>query len=190
MMTLIFPFAGARGGLFHSGAALQPFFWAGAPLGLKKFIDWGVKKRSWDYKQARLIFSAGFILFAITLSGFSFYQKVIGTDSETLVWEMSESHYRKIENALIDLGAMPEEIVMVKNPPGYYVTNNRNSIVIPDGDIQTLTEVAKRYKAKYVVLEKDHSNGLNPLYLSPAKYQYQLKYVDKIDDTLVFITLQ
>jgi hypothetical protein len=33
IMTVVFPFAGARGGFFHSGAALQPLFWALAPAG-------------------------------------------------------------------------------------------------------------------------------------------------------------
>ena len=33
-MTLIFTFAGDRGGLFHSTGALLPFFYAAAPIGL------------------------------------------------------------------------------------------------------------------------------------------------------------
>ena len=33
-MTLVFTFAGDRGGLFHSTGALLPFFYAAAPLGL------------------------------------------------------------------------------------------------------------------------------------------------------------
>ena len=51
-MTVAFPFAGARGGFFHSGAALQPVWWALAPLGLDRAIEWGSRKRGWDAAQA------------------------------------------------------------------------------------------------------------------------------------------
>ena len=36
VMTIVFPFAGARGGFFHSGAALQTVWWVLAPLGLAR----------------------------------------------------------------------------------------------------------------------------------------------------------
>lgn len=37
-MTVLFPFAGARGGFYHSGAALQTVWWALAPVGLERII--------------------------------------------------------------------------------------------------------------------------------------------------------
>jgi hypothetical protein len=39
VMTILFPFQGARGGFFHSGATLQPLFWALVPAGLMAFIN-------------------------------------------------------------------------------------------------------------------------------------------------------
>ncbi len=38
VMTVIFPFAGARGGFFHSGSAVQPMWWVLAPAGLDRAI--------------------------------------------------------------------------------------------------------------------------------------------------------
>jgi hypothetical protein len=46
VMTVIFPFQGARGGFFHSGAALQPFFWVMVPVGLEAFLGWGAQRYS------------------------------------------------------------------------------------------------------------------------------------------------
>ena len=39
-MTLVFAFPGARGGLFHSGAAVYPFMAALAAVGLDRGVDW------------------------------------------------------------------------------------------------------------------------------------------------------
>ncbi|HEX7975434.1 MAG TPA: hypothetical protein VF498_13585, partial [Anaerolineales bacterium] len=44
-LTLAFPYQGARGGFFHSGAAVQPLIWALVPVGLEAFIGWGQRRR-------------------------------------------------------------------------------------------------------------------------------------------------
>ena len=53
IMTFLFPFQGARGGFFHSGAALQPLFWAAVPAGLEVFIAWGVKVRRLEARSGK-----------------------------------------------------------------------------------------------------------------------------------------
>ncbi len=70
IMTFLFPFQGARGGFFHSGAALQPLFWAAVPAGLEVFIAWGIKVRGWKRDQARIIFGSGFLLLSALLTIF------------------------------------------------------------------------------------------------------------------------
>jgi len=56
LMSIIFPFAGARGGFFHSGSALQPMWWALAPIGLVSLVEWVGKKRAWKIEQASQFF--------------------------------------------------------------------------------------------------------------------------------------
>jgi hypothetical protein len=41
IMSIVFPFAGARGGFFHSGAAIQPLFWSVFPVGFSSSIQCG-----------------------------------------------------------------------------------------------------------------------------------------------------
>jgi hypothetical protein len=50
-MTLVFPYQGARGGFFHSGAALQPLR-AFSPVGLEACLAWAGRLRSWNIPQA------------------------------------------------------------------------------------------------------------------------------------------
>lgn len=167
MMTLVFPFAGARGGFFHSGAALQPLFWALAPAGLERFIAWGTRVRGWKKQQARIVFSGAVIILVISLSLFIVREQVIGWGSGVRSWDASRQTYIQLEQKLQDLGAAPNDIVMVNNPPGYYLASGRQAIVIPDGGPKSLLAAAKRYRARYVLLENNHPRALNPLYINP-----------------------
>src|SRR3989304_8201976 len=65
VMSFIFPYAGPRGGFFHSSAALMPLFFALAPEGLEAFVDLGVRTRGWLAGRAsRLFFVASLALAA------------------------------------------------------------------------------------------------------------------------------
>jgi len=185
-MTLLFPYAGARGGLFHSGAALQPLFWVGAPIGLGYFINWGVDRRRWKAKHASWFFNTAIVAFSFTLSGFFFYQRVIGFEPGEMKWDAPYIHYQNLEEELLKLGASREEIVLVKNPPGYFIGNSRKAIVIPDGDITTILSVADRYWASYVLLEQDHVLGLDNLYQSPINFHTRLHYLGNKGNSLIF----
>ena len=59
-MTLVFAFPGARGGLFHSGAAVLPFVCAAAVIGLDSAVDWAAaRRRHWNGQQAKQVFGVG-----------------------------------------------------------------------------------------------------------------------------------
>ena len=50
-MTLAFPFAGARGGFFHSAAAFQPVWWVLAPVGFDRAVEWTSRNRGWKVER-------------------------------------------------------------------------------------------------------------------------------------------
>jgi hypothetical protein len=166
-MTLIFPYAGARGGFFHAGAALQPLFWALTPVGLARFVTWGANTRGWHVKRATRVFGVGLLVLACLLSIFVLGERVIGWGQANPPWGSSYEYYGRLETELQRLGASPDDLVLVNNPPGYYLASQRQAIVIPDGDIQALLAAATRYQASYVLLEPDHPRGLSELYKFP-----------------------
>jgi hypothetical protein len=186
-MTVIFPHQGWRGGFFHSGAALQPLLWAAVPVGLEAMIAWGVRVRGWKGRQAAAVFSAGLVGLAVLTTGIVFRGRVIGSGSlSDPGWDQSDVSYRQLGWALESLGSNPEDIVAVNNPAGYYAATARPAIVIPDGTVDTLLAAARRYEARYVLLETNHPAGLEELYERPAD-RPGLHFLKTIDGTHIFV---
>ncbi|RME87725.1 MAG: hypothetical protein D6770_08665 [Anaerolineae bacterium] len=186
VMTFIFPFAGARGGFFHSGAALQPLWWALAPLGLERFIAWGTRRRGWAEGQARRVFQGGLIALVALLTIVIAYGRVVGPEPLKPQWDAGERLYRRVEERLRSLGAPPEVPIVVSNPPGYYLASGRPAIALPDGDVETLQAVAARYGARYVLLDpRSTPRGLASLLEDPATAP-GLRYLDTLEEVVLF----
>ncbi len=164
VMTVIFPFAGARGGFYHSGAAFQPMFWVLSTEGLEQLIYWGVKNRHWVYDQAWNFLGTGVVIISIILTGFLIINRVVGLDYPPNKWDRDWNRYQEIERELSDLNIPKDSTILINNPPLYYAANRRPSIVIPDGDIDSTLHVADQYQATILVLEENHPDGLDSLF--------------------------
>lgn len=162
-MNLVFPLAGGRGGFFHSGAALQPLFWALAPVGLDTFIAWGERRRGWRGGQARAVFSAGLVGLALLLTVLLVSGRVQGGQ-----WGEPQGGYVRLEGVLQAQGARPEDVVMVNNAPGYFIASSRPAISIPYADLDGVLAAAQRYGARYLILEIDQILGARDLYTHPS----------------------
>ena len=190
-MSLVFPYAGPYGGFFHSGAALQPLLWALAPVGLEVAVKWVARQRRWQRGGQVLRFMA--VLLGITgvlLSGGLYYARVIGSEGkpdrpETWAWQQGAAHYREVEAELTRQGARPGQVVLVNNPPGYYLVSGRPAIVIPYGDEQILLRAARHYQADYLVLEKTNPVPLVDLYLR-RREPSELEYLGRIGTTALY----
>ncbi|MEN8172681.1 MAG: hypothetical protein ABFS03_07340 [Chloroflexota bacterium] len=185
VMTVVFPFAGARGGFFHSGAALQALMWALVPEGLRSFLRWGQQVRSWQKNQAKTFFKIAIICFAMIFSLFLGYNRIIGDSLVNPEWNRQYEKYTHIESALQEMGADSNDVVMVNNPPGFFAASARPSVAIPNGDIETSLNVARRYEIDYILLEFNHPNGLDQLYEKPIDFP-GLRYIWSDGDTHIF----
>jgi 4-amino-4-deoxy-L-arabinose transferase-like glycosyltransferase len=166
-MTLVFTFAGDRGGLFHSTSALLPFFYAAAPPGLDAIIDWiARRRRTWRADRAKQIFSAACVGYAVLLS-FSIYRgRVIGPDWGAPIWNQAGEVDQTIGRWLADRGVV-DPIVLVNNPPGFTYHTGLRSIVIPYGGVDDLIKAARQFGARWLVLDANRPEPMASLYNNP-----------------------
>jgi hypothetical protein len=188
VMTVPFPFAGARGGFFHSASAVQPLFYAVVPPGLDAFIDWASRRRNWRPAQASNFFSLAIVLLVIALSVYIVFQRVIGADWHQPAWSESQRVYTRLGGELTALGAGAQEVILVNNPTGFHLATGWAAISIPDGGLDSLLGVAVHFGAGYVILEADHPDGLDSLYQQPAD-QPGLRYLKSVDGAHFFEVL-
>jgi len=163
VMTIIFPFAGSRGSFFHAGAAFQPFWWVAAPVGLDMVISSARKRGQFADKNAPYIFQGILVLLAIFMTGYLVNFRVVANG-----WAQDDYIYPFVERMFVENGISPVDIVIVRNPPGYFIASRRPSVALPFGDESTILAVAERYNARYLVIEKEGTfEAIQDLYDDP-----------------------
>jgi hypothetical protein len=167
IMTIIFPYQGARGGFFHTGAALQPFIWVLVPVGFQEFILWGQRIRNWNINQSGKIFKVSLICLTFMISLVVIKSRVIGVSSGNPSWGWSNYIYQQVDQYLESQNIQKDDIVMVNNPPGYYVASGHTAIVIPNEDENIVLDVSRRYRASYLLIESNHPYSLDGLFRVP-----------------------
>jgi hypothetical protein len=178
VMTVIFPFAGARGGFFHSGSAVQPVWWVLAPVGLERAVA-AARKRKLFTPQAFTIFQGALVALVILMTGAILAIRVLPG------WGEGEQNYPKVEAFLQSQGIGPQDLVMVRNPPGYYLMTGRPAIVVPFGSEATIVAAASRYGAKYLAIEAAGAAGpIDAVYKNQSSER--LRYLGNVDGTHIF----
>ncbi len=161
-MTLVFAFPGARGGLFHSGAALLPFIYGVALVGLDSAVDWiAARRRRWQAAAAKRFFGLGLVGLAVLLSGFIYYGRVLKDNA----WNRADAVYPAVAAWVAQHN--PAAIVMIGNPPAYRYHGGGLSVVVPNENIETTLQAARQFNVAYLVLDYNHPAPLNPLYRQP-----------------------
>jgi len=154
VMSVIFPFAGVRGSFFHAGAAFQPLWWALTPLGLEALLVWVRKRGQFTDQHAPVVFQGLLVVLMIAFTAYLVDLRVVSTG-----WAQDDVIYASVEEKFQENGISPMDVVIVRNPPGYYVRTRRSAVLLPYGDESSVLAVAKQFKAAYLVLEKTNSLG-------------------------------
>jgi uncharacterized membrane protein len=152
VMTVALPAVGARGGWFHAGAGFQALWWCLAPLGLERVVA-GARKRQLFTAQAQYVFGIALVCIAAIMTAYILWVRVLPG------WGEGEDQYPAVDRRLVASGARPGDIVMVRNPPGYYIMTGRPAIAIPYADSATMLQVARRYGADFLAIEQVGAAG-------------------------------
>ncbi|HAE58709.1 MAG TPA: hypothetical protein DCG54_04155 [Anaerolineae bacterium] len=126
----------------------MPLGWAIAPIGLEAAVA-AARRRNWFTPQAQRIFRV--ILFAanLILTLPLVHERVVSSE-----WDLPEQTFRQVEAGLVQAGAGPGDVVMVTNPPGYYLASGRAAVASPDAEIEQVFEAARIYGVRYLILER------------------------------------
>ncbi len=180
VMTFAFPFAGPRGAFFHAGAALQPIWWTLAPLGLETILL-SLRKRNWGNDQTRVVFGSALVMIAMILTVFVVYLRLFD-----LGWSEGEENYSSVEQFLVEHDIEENDVVIVRNAPGYYLQTNRSAISIPYGGEQVILDVSQQFNAYYLVMEPEAAlESMQALFENPQSNS-QFIYLGEVDDTRIY----
>jgi uncharacterized membrane protein len=147
VMTIVFPFAGYRGGLLHSAGALAPFWAALGLVGLSDVVGWVARRRrTWNARTATRVFAAGLVVLAALLLALLMARPPRGlTDGERTLLEQVD--------AALPAGAR----VFTADPPALYYHTGRGGAVLPNSPPETLRLLSAQYGIGYALLTE---NGL------------------------------
>jgi hypothetical protein len=86
-------------------------------------------------------------------------------------WAKDDPIYPSIVNMLLEQGISLGDVVIVRNPPGYFIASERPAIALPFGDEATILAVAEKFGARYLVLEKGGTfESIQDLYDDPSSH--------------------
>lgn len=186
LMSIVFPFAGARGGFFHSAAAIQPMLWVLASEGFFSALSFGARLRRWNLAQSQGVFGTAMIVILIAITAFVTYQNILApVKNGTTVWETETRKYQEVGDFLTQLGVREDQVVMVNNPATFTAVTGRSSIAVPLSSISNLQQLADRFRADILVLEDAHVSSLDSLYRYPTDNAC-CKLLGSIDGIYIF----
>lgn len=172
VMTFAFTLPSWRGSLFHSASAFLPFCALAVPPGIEGLVRWVARRRrTWDAHVAARVFLAGFAALAIFLSIYLYASAVfpgIGASASDIpLWNLRDAEYPAIARWL-DQNARADDLVLVVDPPGFYNVSHRRAIAIPTDSVEAVLLAAKKFGARYLIVQFDHPAPLNDLYHARA----------------------
>lgn len=173
-MSMGFTLPGVRGAMLHSSVALLPFLFAAAMDGLDGAIAWVASRRpAWNVRQAQAVFSIGFVGIVALLTVFLYALK--------LPVYRGEHDYEAVAAWMQD-ALDQDERVMVNDPAAFYYYSQRECLVVPNGDVEVLLEVAARYQVRYLVLDRNAPSPLMGLYEQPegdGRFEFVRRFQDR-----------
>ena len=144
-------------------------------------INWARRRGKLPDENAPVFFQVVLVLLAVLMTAYLVNFRVIASG-----WAKDDFIYPVVEQKLIDNGIRPQDIVIVRNPPGYFLASGRQSVSLPFGDESTILAVAKRFDATYLILEKGGTfDSIQDLYDHPESNPTFI-YLGEVDEARLY----
>jgi hypothetical protein len=137
------------------------------------------RERNLFTPRAFVVFQTALVGLAVLMTAAIFVLRVLPG------WGEGEQDYPKLEAFLQRSGARAGDVVMVRNPPGYFMMTGRPAIVVPYADADAMLAAASRYEAKYAVIESLGAAGpIKAVYNDTQSQHFQ--FIGELNGTRVF----
>jgi hypothetical protein len=176
-MSLVFPFQGTRGGLFHSMAAALPFLLLATVVGVEAGVRAAARRRGWREPQAQHVFAGALLAFALLTSA---YFSILLRQR----WDSHLARYATVADWL-EARAAPSGRIMVADPPGFWYASRRTATVIPSDGFEALSAAAAQLDVGHVLVEPAAPTYLRPL-LDGANPPAPLEYAGTVAGIRVY----
>ena len=155
VMSIFFPYAGERGGFFHSLSSIQLFLWALVPMGLEVVIRWGIAHRKWKLDRSWRMFGTAIMVVSLCLSVFLVTEKIRNGVENGIPWNQSSAEIKEAEMVLQRANASTSDVIMTNNPPAAYLYTGRSAVMIPTGGSGAILNAADLFKVRYLTLNEE-----------------------------------
>ena len=124
-------------------------------------------KEGWERKAlialgVFILLSAGILLSKITGDGTSIHTG----------WDQKYQEFTLLETYLAENGAMPEDVVMVNDSPGYYAMTRRSAVQMTSGTLEAAEAAINKFNVRYLLIDQGHTSAFDGLYSSPSSTEH------------------
>jgi hypothetical protein len=160
VFSLVFPFQGVRGGLFHSLAAALPLLAVWTVVGLEGAVGAAARRRHWIEPRAQSVFAGALLAFSVISS-------IYFLSLQTSRWDERLVAYQEVAGLLARQAPLDARVLVV-DPPGFWYASGREAVVIPSDGFGALLSAAAAFDARYLVVEASGPAYLAPLWAGTA----------------------
>jgi hypothetical protein len=101
-------------------------------------------------------------------------------------WAKDDLIYPSVQKLLQEQGIDSGDVVIVRNPPGYFIASGEPAIALPFGDESTILAVAEKFGARYLVLEKGGTfESIQDLYDKPGSNP-SFVYIGEVNEAKLY----
>jgi hypothetical protein len=174
-LDLVFTFPALYGTVLHSEVAVFPYLNVATVAGLDAAVDWlgrhatGAEAARRAAERKRVYLGMAVALSAL-LSTFLVLANAHAWDATAAAYARAghiiaaDAAHAPAHQGRGASGAGQDVVVMVVDPANYYVDTGQRAIMVPDQGVPTMAAAARRYGARYLVLEPAHSPAQNALW--------------------------
>lgn len=181
-MSFLFTFPGPRGGFLHSAGVLLPFLAGAVLMGLDASVQWASRwLRHWNVVRAQRNLTIIMVAFS-ALASLGFLWRA------SLTWDERYLLYENLASWL-SANSQPGELAMLADPPGYFYSSGKPSLVSTNNDLETTLEVAHRFGVRFLVVETAHPWPWHGLYLQ-GESEPSLQLRQTLDGMKIYEVIQ